>query len=251
MIVVTAAWRGGSPTASTCDAGKPRCSRGRLHVAALRDAARSTCPTICLPATWCPRTSVSSSSRCALARGDDRTELGALMTRATRRCATTSQCRRPSSTHLSASCSTQVRSAPGSPAPASAVRSRAHAPRARRDDRDPCGRALSCRDGPRTHRVDSGRRRSHFTRRGLVMPTLFTRIIEGELPGRFVWRDSDVAAFLDDRADGARPHARGAARRDRPLDRHAARTQRQGVRDGAPDRSGCTARCSVPGASAC
>jgi histidine triad (HIT) family protein len=28
------------------------------------------------------------------------------------------------------------------------------------------------------------------------MPTLFTRIIEGELPGRFVWRDDQVVAFL-------------------------------------------------------
>jgi histidine triad (HIT) family protein len=28
------------------------------------------------------------------------------------------------------------------------------------------------------------------------MPTLFTRIIDGELPGRFVWRDPDVVAFL-------------------------------------------------------
>jgi histidine triad (HIT) family protein len=27
-------------------------------------------------------------------------------------------------------------------------------------------------------------------------PTLFTRIITGELPGRFVWRDPDVVAFL-------------------------------------------------------
>jgi histidine triad (HIT) family protein len=27
-------------------------------------------------------------------------------------------------------------------------------------------------------------------------PTLFTRIISGELPGRFVWRDPDVVAFL-------------------------------------------------------
>jgi histidine triad (HIT) family protein len=26
--------------------------------------------------------------------------------------------------------------------------------------------------------------------------TLFTRIIDGELPGRFVWRDADVVAFL-------------------------------------------------------
>lgn len=28
------------------------------------------------------------------------------------------------------------------------------------------------------------------------MPTLFTRIIEGELPGRFVWRDDECVAFL-------------------------------------------------------
>ena len=28
------------------------------------------------------------------------------------------------------------------------------------------------------------------------MPTVFTRIIEGELPGRFVWRDDVCVAFL-------------------------------------------------------
>lgn len=28
------------------------------------------------------------------------------------------------------------------------------------------------------------------------MPTLFTKIIDGEIPGRFVWRDDRVAAFL-------------------------------------------------------
>jgi histidine triad (HIT) family protein len=28
------------------------------------------------------------------------------------------------------------------------------------------------------------------------MPTIFTRIIEGELPGRFVWRDDQCVAFL-------------------------------------------------------
>ncbi len=28
------------------------------------------------------------------------------------------------------------------------------------------------------------------------MPTLFTRIIQGELPGRFVWRDEHCVAFL-------------------------------------------------------
>lgn len=28
------------------------------------------------------------------------------------------------------------------------------------------------------------------------MPTLFTKIIDGDLPGTFVWRDPDVVAFL-------------------------------------------------------
>ena len=28
------------------------------------------------------------------------------------------------------------------------------------------------------------------------MPTLFTRIINGELPGRFVWRDDEAVVFL-------------------------------------------------------
>ena len=28
------------------------------------------------------------------------------------------------------------------------------------------------------------------------MPTLFTRIIAGEIPGRFVWKDPQVVAFL-------------------------------------------------------
>ncbi len=28
------------------------------------------------------------------------------------------------------------------------------------------------------------------------MPTLFTRIINGELPGRFVWKDDEVVAFM-------------------------------------------------------
>ncbi len=28
------------------------------------------------------------------------------------------------------------------------------------------------------------------------MPTLFSRIISGDLPGRFVWRDPEVVAFL-------------------------------------------------------
>ena len=28
------------------------------------------------------------------------------------------------------------------------------------------------------------------------MPTIFSRIIDGELPGRFVWKDDDAVAFL-------------------------------------------------------
>ena len=28
------------------------------------------------------------------------------------------------------------------------------------------------------------------------MPSIFTRIINGEIPGRFVWRDDEVVAFL-------------------------------------------------------
>ncbi|HLU40821.1 MAG TPA: HIT family protein [Microthrixaceae bacterium] len=31
---------------------------------------------------------------------------------------------------------------------------------------------------------------------GPEQPSVFTRIIRGELPGRFVWRDDDVVAFL-------------------------------------------------------
>lgn len=30
----------------------------------------------------------------------------------------------------------------------------------------------------------------------MAEPTLFTRIIRGEIPGRFVWRDDSVVAFL-------------------------------------------------------
>src|SRR5262249_29120692 len=41
------------------------------------------------------------------------------------------------------------------------------------------------------HAVRSGGRG-----RGAPMPTVFTRVIEGELPGRFVWEDERCAAFL-------------------------------------------------------
>jgi histidine triad (HIT) family protein len=36
------------------------------------------------------------------------------------------------------------------------------------------------------------------------VPTIYTRIIEGEIPGRFVWQDDVCVAFLD-----IRPLARG------------------------------------------
>ncbi|MFC2683416.1 MAG: HIT family protein, partial [Rothia mucilaginosa] len=29
------------------------------------------------------------------------------------------------------------------------------------------------------------------------MSTIFTKIIEGEIPGRFVWKDEHCVAFLD------------------------------------------------------
>ncbi len=35
-----------------------------------------------------------------------------------------------------------------------------------------------------------------MTTEGAVVPTTFTRIIDGELPGRFVWRDDVCVAFL-------------------------------------------------------
>ena len=38
------------------------------------------------------------------------------------------------------------------------------------------------------------------------MPTIFTRIIEGEIPGRFLWKDEVCVSFLD-----VRPLARGHA----------------------------------------
>lgn len=35
-----------------------------------------------------------------------------------------------------------------------------------------------------------------FNVEGRIVPTLFSRIIEGEIPGRFVWRDDRCVAFL-------------------------------------------------------
>jgi histidine triad (HIT) family protein len=33
-------------------------------------------------------------------------------------------------------------------------------------------------------------------RLGSIMPSIFTRIIEGEIPGTFVWRDPECVAFM-------------------------------------------------------
>ena len=44
------------------------------------------------------------------------------------------------------------------------------------------------------------------------MPTIFTRIIDGELPGRFVWRDDRCVAFLSINPLQPGPHPRGADR---------------------------------------
>ena len=50
------------------------------------------------------------------------------------------------------------------------------------------------------------------------MSTLFTRIISGEIPGRFVWKDSDVVAFLTiapitDTSGSGQTHGRLLARK--------------------------------------
>ena len=38
------------------------------------------------------------------------------------------------------------------------------------------------------------------------MTTVFTKIINRELPGRFVYEDDEVVAFFDYPADDPRPH---------------------------------------------
>ena len=48
----------------------------------------------------------------------------------------------------------------------------------------------------------------------MAMATVFTKIINGELPGRFVYEDDDIVAFLTIAADDAGPHA-GRARAPR------------------------------------
>ena len=100
-------------------------------------------------------------------------------------------------------------SARGSPARASAAAS-SRSSRAADLERVAAAvdRPLPCRDRTRAERVRGvrGRRRrarrptrtptNEQPRRRCRMPTIFSRIISGELPGRFVWRDDRVVAFL-------------------------------------------------------
>ncbi len=51
------------------------------------------------------------------------------------------------------------------------------------------------------------------------VPTVFSRIITGELPGHFVHRDERCAAFLSIAPTPAGAHVGGAHRRGRRLDR--------------------------------
>ena len=55
-----------------------------------------------------------------------------------------------------------------------------------------------------------------------AMSTLFTRIIEGEIPGTFVWRDDECVGFSPSIPCGG-AHLGGAEAGDRPLDRLPAR----------------------------
>ena len=68
------------------------------------------------------------------------------------------------------------------------------------------------------------------------MSTLFTKIINGEIPGRFVWREPDVAAFLTTGPAGRRAHPGGPHRGGGPLDGCIAGNAGQGDGGGAPDR---------------
>ena len=95
------------------------------------------------------------------------------------------------------------------------------------------------------------RRRADPHRRllDLTMPTLFSRIIEGEIPGTFVWRDDLRRRVHVDQPAQHRPHARRAPRRDRPLarPRHCRRAAPHGrvaVRRRARSRRRSTRRAS-------
>jgi hypothetical protein len=73
------------------------------------------------------------------------------------------------------------------------------------------------------------------------MGTIFTRIIEGEVPARFVWRDRSCGAFLNI-TPSSRATRSSSQRRDRPLDRSRSRAGRApyvclpGKRQGRPEK---------------
>ena len=69
------------------------------------------------------------------------------------------------------------------------------------------------------------------------MPTLFTRILN-ELPGRFVYRDDQCAAFLTIAPLKPGPHAGDPNRRSRPLARSARRSRSAPHGNGAARRPG-------------
>src|SRR3954454_12837260 len=78
-------------------------------------------------------------------------------------------------------------------------RARRTRPRRHRCSRD--RRALRCGHPPHRESIRGARRRRCECDRALkeatrAMPTIFTRIINGEIPGRFVWSDDRVVAFL-------------------------------------------------------
>ena len=77
---------------------------------------------------------------------------------------------------------------------------------------------------------------SPLIRQELTMPTIFSRIIAGEIPGRFVWKDDHAVAFLS-----IEPMMPGhtlvvPARRGRPLDRPRAGPRRAPLPGRAVDR---------------
>ena len=81
------------------------------------------------------------------------------------------------------------------------------------------------------------------------VPSIFTRIIDGEIPGRFVWKDEVCVAFLDVRPLGPRARARRSSGRGRPVDR-SRRRHRRPTSCGSPHtgRPSPEGRCSpLPG----
>ena len=82
------------------------------------------------------------------------------------------------------------------------------------------------------------------------MPTLFTRIIDGEIPGVFVWRDPQCVVFLSINPMHTGHTLVVPPRRGRPLDRPRARPRRPPLPGGADHRAGADGGARPPGASA-